>query len=276
MCGRYVSAKTGHEIARLLNAEDATGGQLAADFNVAPTKPAATVKVHDGARRAGTMRWGFVFPAGPAQSGGVRRTRTVINARLETVAERPAFRDALRRRRCLVPADGYYEWQQAADGAAAARAPRQPYFLTDAALAASPGELLTFAGLYQRLPATAPVTPVTPAETPAREWGFVILTTATTPADGPAAAIHDRRPVVVPARLRDAWLTAVPERLAALLAELAACQPPLAATPVGPQVGNVRNNGPALLRNSGPELLRNNRPELLATAFGPVSSGKAG
>lgn len=212
MCGRYASARHPGDLADSFDAVDATEGRcLPADYNVAPTKEVHAVLVRHGVRQLRVLRWGLVPSWAPDVSGGAR----LINARIETVAGKPAFRSAWLRRRCLVPADGWYEWAPATD-----RPGRQPYFVTPA-----DGSLLAFAGLYE-----------------VRD-GLLTATIITTAAAGPLTALHDRMPVLLDrARWAD-WLApeADPPDLAA-----SATGSGLQVRAVGAAVGNVNNNGPAL------------------------------
>jgi putative SOS response-associated peptidase YedK len=153
----------------------------------------------------------------------------MINARIETVTQKPAFKTAAARRRCLIPALGYYEWQRRDGGKTA-------YFLRD------PGDtLLAMAGLYEfwRDPELAD-------DDPAR-W-LVTCTVITQQASDLLGEIHERNPVVVPPELRAAWLDCSSGQLD-IATELLDQIPParLRPYPVSPAVGNVRNNGPDLI-----------------------------
>ena len=110
MCGRYASTRSATDLAFLFGAEDETGDGLAADYNIAPTDPVAMIRIaSSGARVVSPARWGLV-PPWAKDTGGAAR---MINARVETAATSPAFRRSFERRRCLVPADGWYEWVRA-------------------------------------------------------------------------------------------------------------------------------------------------------------------
>jgi putative SOS response-associated peptidase YedK len=203
------------------------GAPYEPDYNVAPTDPVPVVLIrHPPGDRSGPVgrqlrvaRWGLV-PSFARDAGGAARR---INARAETVAGLPSFRAALSRRRCLVPADGWYEWARQDDGG------RQPYFLTPA-----DGSLLAFAGLYEI-------------------WGDAgsrLLTCAivTTAAVGELVRVHDRMPLVLPPEAWAGWLDPARSHPGPLLA------PPapdlvdrLELRPVGPAVGNVANDGPQLI-----------------------------
>jgi putative SOS response-associated peptidase YedK len=210
-----------------LVAEDAAEQPAVPDYNVAPTKPVPVVvhrrrpgdRTGPAVRHLRTARWGLVPSWARDATGAAKR----INARAETVATLPAFRLALARRRCLVPADGWYEWARRDDGG------RQPYYLNPAG-----GGGLAFAGLYEFW--SGPAGKVT---------SCAIVTTA---AVGALAGVHDRMPLVLPRAAWAAWLD--PDRtdpaglLAPPAAELAAG---IELRPVGSAVGNVTNAGPELV-----------------------------
>ena len=212
-------------------AEDAVGEPLPADYNVAPTDPVPVVLTrHRRGDRGGPVvrqlrvaRWGLV----PSWAPDSRRAAKLINARAETAASLPAFRSALARRRCLVPADGWYEWAPLPDGAG-----RQPTYLT-----AADGSGLAFAGLYEI-------------------WGPERLLTSsivTTAAVGELVRVHSRMPLVLPRSAWAAWLDPAREDVADLLAPPApALVAGLELRPVGPEVGNVANDGPGLVERVPP------------------------
>jgi putative SOS response-associated peptidase YedK len=212
MCGRYstthqdqlvrdmqLAFATDEDVAAVLASAPGKPAGLdswwAARWNVAPTQP-APVAVHRGDRGVLTlMRWGLVPHWAKALADGVKH----INARVETVAGKAPFRDALRRRRCLVAADGFYEWQK--DGKR-----RIPF-----AFAPADGAPVTFAGIYDRWRPTA-----APSGTPWIE-SFSILTAA---ADPLVAPLHDRMPLVILPEDRTRWMSPdelPPEALADLL-----------------------------------------------------------
>ena len=226
MCGRYVAAQDPAALVEEFDVDDAVTEALGPDFNMAPTKRAYVVtrseSSEDPTRTLAIARWGLVPSWAKDPSIGPR----LINARCETVAEKPSFRSAFARRRCLVPAEGYYEWR-------GEPGTKQPFFLS-----AAEGGLLAMAGIFEwwldrgRAP-----------DDPGARWlTFAILTRE---AVGPAAQIHDRMPVMVQSVHRDAWLDPAFDASRAL----AECTvPPLVAVPVSTAVNNVRNNGPDLIR----------------------------
>lgn len=226
MCGRYASARSTADLATLLGADDETGERLTEpDYNVAPTKDVPAAVVREDERRLVALRWGLV----PSWARDPRIGSRLINARVETVADKPAFRAAFARRRCLLPADGYYEWQPPAEGRPSAKNPKQPYFLRPA-----DGSLFVMAGLYE----------VWKDAEGRLLWTATVITTDAADDQG---HVHERAPLTVPAELWDRWLD--PDVSGdGLLGELPpAVSGELSATPVSTLVNDVRHNGPELL-----------------------------
>lgn len=223
MCGRYASPAEDADIVG-----DLRVGEVlfpgSPSWNVAPTQTARiVVAATSGQRRLGPAQWGLV-PAWATDDKGAART---INARIETVQTRPAYRDAVLRRRALVPAGGYYEWERTPLG-------KVPHLLHD------DGRLMTFAGLWD----------VWQRPGGGRLVSFTILTRAATPE---LRYIHDRAPVVVPSDLRDKWLDprrSSPADVASLLGRLPVAR--LTDTVVGSGVNAVSNDGPDLARAALP------------------------
>jgi putative SOS response-associated peptidase YedK len=183
MCGRYVIISTPEAIRALFGYQEQPN--FPPRYNVAPTQPVPMVRLVDGKRSFTLMRWGLL----PSWVKDPKAFPLLINARGESVLEKPAFRNAMRRRRCLIPTDGFYEWQvgEYAGG------PKRPYFVRakkDAAGRASP---LAFAGLYETW--TGPN---------GEELDTVAI--VTTSANRTLAAIHDRMPVFVLKEAFDLWL----------------------------------------------------------------------
>jgi len=233
VCGRYVSTRSLEEIAAALDVSEVRTDPLPARYNVAPSQPVYVVasgQAADGTgpcRQLGAMRWGLVPSFAKSASGGAR----MINARAESVATSPAFRAAFVRRRCVVPADGFWEWQAAPGEARRAR--RQPY-----AIRRSDGGLLALAGVWETWR-----DPAEPAAAPLRS--VAILTTS---ANAALAPVHERMPVVLTPDALDVWLDpGVEDR--DLLQGLLAPAPAQGwqVYPVGPAVGSVANDGPGLL-----------------------------
>jgi putative SOS response-associated peptidase YedK len=183
MCGRYVIISTPEAIRALFGYEERPN--FPPRYNVAPTQPIPVVRLADGKRSFGLMRWGLI----PAWVKDPKGFPLLINARGESVLDKAAFRNAMRRRRCLIPADGFYEWRSGDN----LRAPKCPYFVRarrDAAGAAPP---LAFAGLY---------------ETWTGPNGEEVDTAAiiTTSANSTLSALHERMPVFVPREAFERWL----------------------------------------------------------------------
>jgi putative SOS response-associated peptidase YedK len=229
VCGRFASAKHDVDLIADLDVDVVVDDPPPLSWNVAPTQDVRVVLERpavESARRRQlrTLRWGLVPAWAPDPSVGSR----MINARLETLTERPAFRTAIRRRRCLVPATGYFEWERRAGERG-----RVPQFLH------RDGATLWFAGLYDAW------RPREPDDVGSLVRSFTIVTTKAPDALG---HIHDRSPVVLPPDLRDAWLDPAATDAEVAVALLRAAPPPeLAVREVSPAVNNHRNNGPALV-----------------------------
>jgi putative SOS response-associated peptidase YedK len=218
MCGRFTLTRSAAEVAEHFGLASASA--LVARWNAAPTQELPIVRVRSsGARVLELRRWGLVPRWAKDVSVGAR----MINARVESVLERPAFREAMRRRRCLVPADGFFEWQ----GKARARRPFH--------IALPGGGLFAIAGLYERW------------QGPGAEVvdSFSLLTR---PAREPVAALHDRMPLIVDPSGYAAWLDpGAPDPAAVLAALPETLGGGLVVRPVSPRVNDVRNDDPACL-----------------------------
>lgn len=176
MCGRYTHYFTWrqlHELYRLLTPRDPR--PVAARYNAAPTQELPVVIADTEGRELRMMRWGLI----PYWSKDGGQPYSTINARAESIATKPAFREPFRRRRCLVPASGFYEWRREGKY-------KQPYYIT------LPDGPMTFAGLWDRWRG-----PEGPVHT------FTIVTTAAAPA---IAHLHDRMPAILAGDDWDAWL----------------------------------------------------------------------
>lgn len=232
MCGRYASAKDPAALVEEFDVDTPPSADLPPRYNVAPTQDVYVVrqKADDDAhlhRVLDIARWGLVPSWAKDPSIGNR----MINARAETVGDKPAYRRAFAKRRCILPADGFYEWQAPADAGPKPR--KQPYFLRPA-----DGSSLAMAGLYEwwRDPAD-----------PNAPW---LMTTVilTTEAVDDVGRIHERMPVIVVPEERQAWLdpeTPGSDVLPALLAPAPSGFWDI--YPVSTAVNNVRNDGPGLL-----------------------------
>jgi putative SOS response-associated peptidase YedK len=176
MCGRFDLHTSVHELVRLLRADISV--EPTPRYNVAPTQQVGAVRLGaDGVRELVTLRWGLV----PFWSKGPDSRYSMINARAETVARKPAYRKAIQSRRCLIPANGFFEWRRGPSG-------KQPYYI-----AVDGHPVFTMAGLWERWQGSD-----------GREIeSCTILTTA---ANGPVSAIHERMPVILMPRQWDLWL----------------------------------------------------------------------
>lgn len=219
MCGRYASSRGAEYLVDHFEVEEPPEEVVPPSWNVAPTDPTWVVAVRHEHRVLRAASWGLV----PSWAGsGRRKGGPLINARRETVATAPAFRAAFARRRCLVPADGYYEWQP--QGGA-----KQPWYLTS-----RDGTPLAMAGLYE----VRKDQPDGPAL-----WTCTVLTTS---APDELGEIHDRTPLLVPREQWRRWLDPEVEHPGEDLL-VPGTPGVLDAWPVGPDVGNVRNDGPHLV-----------------------------
>lgn len=227
MCGRFLSLSSPDELAERFEVDEVRDevrtDPLPQRYNVAPSTSVYAVVARSQTRRLGTLRWGFV-PHWATDLG-----RAQINARVESLGRSKMFSASFERRRCLVPADGFYEWHDRGNGSR-----KQPYHLAD-----PDGSLIAFAGIWSvwRDPAQDDPDPV---------FSMAIVTTA---AAGEMERLHRRMPVVLPPNLWDDWLTADVDAAPHLLDTVGALAAPrLTATPVTDRVNSVRNEGPELLR----------------------------
>ena len=242
MCGRYVSTRSPEDLAPLFRVTDWRPQEtLAPNWNVAPTNDVWAVlertprEADEGARaerELRPLRWGLV----PSWAKDLKVGARMINARVETVHEKPAFRRAFARHRCLLPADGFYEWQQTKDPVTG-KARKQPYFIHP-----EDDQVMALAGLYEywRDPA------VKEDDDPAA-W-LMTCTIITTEATDTAGRVHPRMPLALTENHYDAWLDPAhhdADELRALLGQPANGH--LDARPVSTAVNNVRNNGRHLL-----------------------------
>ena len=223
MCGRYLSVSDPGQLAERFEVDEVRTVTLPERYNVAPSTDVYAIIETGGSRRLGALRWGFA----PHWTRGPKRSREPINARVESLATSRMFGSAFRERRCLIPADGFYEWQDRGDGRR-----KQPFHL-----AAADGAPFAFAGIW-----TVRRDPEDEAEP---QFSTAIVTRE---ASGAMEEIHPRIPAILPQALWEEWLTAEPEDTPHLVESVAtASLPRLVATPVTERVNNVRNEGPELL-----------------------------
>ncbi|HEX5540306.1 MAG TPA: SOS response-associated peptidase [Micromonospora sp.] len=253
MCGRYATTRSAADLSALFEAYDDTGGRLVADYNVAPTDPVPIIRVPlargtgsraggdpdavftgvAGQRAVSVARWGLLPPWAKETRAGAR----MINARAESVATTRAYAPSFARRRCLIPADGWYEWVRR-DRA------KQAYFMT-----AQDGGVLAFAGLWS-------------------VWSggpepLLTCSIVTTAAVGDLALVHDRMPLLLPPDRWADWIAGGGDPVCLLAPPAEQFVAGLEIRPVGPAVGNVRNDGPGLVTRVA-------APPLGAPPAGPV------
>jgi putative SOS response-associated peptidase YedK len=224
MCGRFVSSSPPDEIARYFDAEPPPEAALEPSWNVAPTNDVYVVLEDGGVRRVAAHHWGLV----PIWAKSPAAGNKMINARADRLGSSNAYKHAFRKRRCIVPVDGFYEWRKVPGQKA-----KQPYFIHRA-----DGEPIALAGLWE-------------------EWrgpdrsGDERLRSATIVTTDPndlMATIHDRMPVILPPAAWDAWLdpsNADLDTLGKLL--VPAPSELLVLRPVSTEVNNVRNKGEHLI-----------------------------
>lgn len=224
MCGRFVSASTPDEIAHYFGAEAAPEAALEPNFNVAPTNDVYVVLEDGGIRRVAPHHWGLV----PIWAKSPAMGNKMINARAEGIETKSAYRHAFKKRRCIVPVDGFYEWHKVPG-----QKVKQPYYISR-----PDGEPLAFAGLWEEW------------RGPDRSGDERLRSTTiitTTPNDL-MATIHDRMPVILPPSAWDEWLD--PDNAeVATLGKLLVPAPSqlLSLRPVSTEVNNVRNKGAHLI-----------------------------
>lgn len=245
MCGRYVSIRSDADLIEEFDAvvagQESESDAYEPDYNVAPTKPVRAIvnrplRDADGTaapsptRQLRVMAWGLVPSWSKDRSGAAR----MINARVESVTEKPAFRTAYAKRRCLIPADGWYEWQ-VVDGLGGTT--KQPTYMTP-----RDGHVMAFAGLYEFWRAPSGDAPT-----------LTTCTIITTPSVGALGEIHDRMPLVL---ARDSWTRwldpAVSHPDDLLRAWDEADGEGLDLRPVATTVNSVDNNGPSLVTRVEP------------------------
>jgi putative SOS response-associated peptidase YedK len=213
MCGRFVITSAPEAVRRMLGYEEQPN--FPPRYNIAPTQPVPVVHADQGARHFRLMRWGLI----PSWVKDPKQFALLINARLEGIVDKPSFRAAMKYRRALIPADGFFEWQK--QGKA-----KQPFLIR-----ARDGAPFAFAALY---------------ETYTDKDGGEVDTAAivTTAANATLAPIHERMPVIVPPENYEAWLDCAKidaKQAAALVGR--APDDFLEAVPISTRVNSVRNDG---------------------------------
>ncbi|QHC66994.1 SOS response-associated peptidase [Rathayibacter sp. VKM Ac-2759] len=233
MCGRFVLSQTTADLVALFDIDDQGPDLPEPSWNIAPTQRIPVVAesmkgVEEGEpprRRLAAARWGLVPRSAADPSAGA----PLFNARIESVAEKPAFRESYAARRAIVPASGWYEWRVGADGV------KSPVFI-----APEGGALVLFAGVYEWWRSAEPGAP----------W-LLSATILTRPSAGTVADVHERMPVLLQPELIEDWLDPNAEGDGSLLRAASDGAGELAeeldVRPVGDAVGSVRSNGPELI-----------------------------
>ena len=230
MCGRFTLRTPTHRLAEAFGVDALPN--LAPRYNIAPTQDVVAIRHADAGRGLAMLRWGLIPGWAKDPAIGSR----MINARAETVAEKPSFRAAFRQRRCLVAADGFFEWQKVAEG------PKQPYYIR-----LESDEPFAIAGLWERW------------RDPAGET-VESCTLITTEANAELAPIHHRMPVIISPADYDAWLEPHPasaEALHDLLRPYPGAE--MTAFPISRHVNNVRNDDPACIEPAAVDKARQTR-----------------
>ncbi len=225
MCGRFSNDVKPSQIEKEFKVGKVNPKLFTPRYNIAPSQTIAAVLESDGKRIVEGLRWGLIPNWAKDESIGSK----IINARAETLAEKPSFRDAFKNKRCIIPASGFYEWQKASKGA------KQPFYfyLKDK-------EVFGFAGLYE--------------EWLDRETGEQIetCTIITTEANKVLEPIHERMPVILQAKDYDHWLD-TKEKDTGKLQKLLAPYPSeeMTAYKVSKSVNTPSNNSPKLIEETG-------------------------
>ncbi|MBT1003552.1 SOS response-associated peptidase [Paenarthrobacter sp. DKR-5] len=234
MCGRFVRKQSKAEIRKAFQISVDEAPELGPSYNVAPTQSIDLVRerpARDGkekARELDAPKWGLV----PAWAKDPKIGARTINARMETITEKPMFRHAALKRRGIVPASGYYEWMKNPDGS------KTPIYLHPE----NEDELLGFAALYEFWPDP------TKAEDDPGKW-LMTATILTREATDALGHVHDRCPVILPGRFIDFWLDPdLKDKEGVQKLLLNVPEPHLVPREVDKKVGSVRNNGPELIK----------------------------
>jgi len=229
MCGRYALNISGDDLALEYNANNPDSSYLASNWNISPTTTIPFIsesKNGSATRDINLASWGLI----PSWAKDSSRQANAINARVETISEKPTFRQAFKSRRCLLPVSGYYEWATELGQ----YRPKQPFFISN-----KESKTLAIAGIYEEWINPESNQPLTTA---------AIITRS---AVGVVAPIHNRMPVILPRQLWDTWLN--PDQLSKSevedylhMLDLPKPDEQLRFWPVSDEVNNARNSGPAL------------------------------
>lgn len=220
MCGRFVQSEDARHYAEYFRVDVVKADDLVPSYNVAPTDQVYAVAEYDDQRMLGAFKWGLL----PWWAKDRKMAARSINARMETVAEKPAFRDSFRARRCLIPADGFYEWERKPKG-------KLPHFIY-----AADRRPLAFAGLWATW------------KDPETEERVRTCTILTGEPDDLVRPIHNRMPVALEPEVWDRWLDRTVDDAEEVRHLLASAQrPSMAEYPVSTLVNKVANNLPELI-----------------------------
>ena len=221
MCGRFVQTQSAETYAEYFSVGDILADPQPPSWNVAPTDTVYAVAEHSDQRQLGTFEWGLI----PWWAKDRKIAAKHINARVETIADRAAFRDSFREKRCIIPADGFYEWEKKEKG-------KLPHYIYR-----STGDPLALAGLWASW------------KDPESEERRRTCTIITGEPNDVVAPLHNRMPVILPESIWDAWLDPTiedPSTLRTLLGSVDS--PPLAEHAVSTLVNKVANNLPDLVK----------------------------
>jgi len=229
MCGRYALNISGDDLALEYNANNPDSFYVASNWNISPTTtiPFINERKNGSVTRAINLAsWGLI----PSWAKDSSRQVNAINARVETISEKPTFREAFKSRRCLVPVTGYYEWATELGQ----YRPKQPFFISN-----NESKTLAIAGIYEEW--------INPESNQSLTTAAIITRSAV----GVVAPIHNRMPVILPRQLWDIWLN--PDQLSKSevedylhMLDLPKPDEQLRFWPVSDEVNNARNSGPAL------------------------------
>lgn len=229
MCGRFTSRTPASDLAEYFGVDEIVAPELGARYNVAPTDETYAVAESKDGRRLGTFRWGLV----PFWAKDLKIGAKMINARAEGLLDTAAFRRPFERRRCIIPADGFYEWERVAG-----RKQKQPWYITRA-----DGKPMAFAGLWDSW------RPVKGSDE-GKVRSCVIITGEP---NAKVARLHDRMPVLLPPEAWDAWLDPDNDDVDALQRLLVPAPDELfELVPVSTAVNAVANDGPELVEPVDP------------------------
>ncbi|MCL4161492.1 UNVERIFIED_CONTAM: hypothetical protein GTU68_057568 [Idotea baltica] len=219
MCGRFVSSSSPTELADYFGADE-TGAELHENYNVAPSSDVYVVYQDGGTRRVDPFHWGLI----PSWAKDMKIGNRLTNARSETLAEKNSFKSSFAKRRCIIPADGFYEWKKI-EG----QKKKQPYFIHH-----PDGDPFSFAGLWSEWKGDVAGEPTVVRST----------TIVTTSPNEPMSELHHRMPVILPATAWDLWMDQEVQDVARVSTLLVPAAPEIISFhPVSTEVNNARNKG---------------------------------